>query len=496
MFHQRMTSAMQVICLAGEMIMGVQWATAISFPLTQDIAAQPRGQVIPRVVCASDPNETYAIYLPSNYDPGRKWPILYAFDPAARGEVAVKTFQEAAEKYGYIVVGSNNSRNGPWVGTFAAIRSLWLDTHTRYSLDDARAYTAGFSGGARAATMMAQSLSGKIAGVIACGAGFPLGSGQGPSKNTPFVYFATIGIRDFNFRELRDLNAKLSQLGLTHRLAIFDGPHQWAPANLATEALGWMEIQAMRSGRRTRDDVLIDAIYARQSEEARRLKESGDLAGAFHRDQEMVEDFRGLRDVSGAETQVAIMKDTKELKQALKREAKREAHIAGLEDDYYTTYKRVMSAIFSPASGEYERQQAIRELHLGDLLDEKTKRPDTDEGIAAQRNLSGVMIHSLEDGAAASARGEFLHARVDMQIAIQCAPENGYIFYQLARAHALNKDLRNALQALRQAIEKGFSNLDDLEKNPDFASLRGESGYREAVELLKKKLESSPAPAN
>ncbi len=493
MFHTRIAVAMQVVYFAGEALLSVQLALAIPFPSTQDVSAQPRGQLIAKVVCAADPNETYAVYLPSKYTPERKWPILYAFDPGARGRVAVETFQEAAEKYGYIVVGSNNSRNGPWVTSLEAIRSLWRDTHARYSLDEARAYTAGSSGGARVATMMAQGLSGRVTGVIACGAGFPLGPGQGPSKETPFIFFATVGIRDFNFRELRELGTTLAQLGVTHRLVVFDGPHQWAPKDLASEALEWMEIQTMKSGRRQKDNALIEAIYTRQSEEARRVKESGDLAGAFHRDEALAADFRGLRAVSDVETQLGIMKDSKELKQALKREAKREANIATLESDYYATYERVMVAVFAPASGEYERRQAIRELRLPELRQMKTKKPDTAEGIAAQRNLYGVMVHSLEDGTESMSRGNFMRARVDMEIAAECAPDNGYVFYQMARAYALGKDSPSAVVALRKSIENGFADLDQAEKNPDFASLHGQPGFEETVELLKKKLGPSPA---
>src|ERR1700682_4714018 len=73
----------------------------------------PKGQVVENIVCAGAPDQTYALYLPTTYSPERKWPVLYAFDPGARGKIPVERFKEAAEKFGWIVVGSNNSRNGP-----------------------------------------------------------------------------------------------------------------------------------------------------------------------------------------------------------------------------------------------------------------------------------------------------------------------------------------------------------------------------------------------
>ncbi len=472
---------------------GAQIALAIPGQSGPENSKLPRGEIIAKVACSTETSETYALYLPSNYSLERKWPIIFAFDPGARGQVAVETFREAAEKYGYIVVGSNNSRNGPWTVSLEAIHALWIDAHSRFPLDERRIYTAGFSGGARVAVAMAQGVSGKIAGVIACGAGFPLGEGQGPAKDTPFIFFATIGIRDFNFSELRALDQKLADLGLTHRVVVFDGPHQWAPKDLALEALEWLDLNAMKTGRLARDPALIDGIYARQSEEGRRLNTSGDIAGAFHREEALAADFKGLRATPDIDAEVAKMRDAKDVKQALKREVKREANIASLEAEYYSTYKQILANLFAPGNGEYERRQAVRELRLQELRDLETKKKDTDQGIAAQRNLFGVMVHSLEDATQEMSLGDYQRARVELEIAAACAPENGYILFQLARAYAMNKDAPNALAALRQSVGHGFTDLDQLEKNPDLASLRGQPGYQEVVESVKKKLE---APAN
>lgn len=80
------------------------------------------GTVHASVTVFADPSNSYALYLPLAYSPMQRWPLLLVFDPFARGEVSVKLFHEAAEKYGFIVVGSNNSRN--FQDPSAAIRLL------------------------------------------------------------------------------------------------------------------------------------------------------------------------------------------------------------------------------------------------------------------------------------------------------------------------------------------------------------------------------------
>ena len=69
------------------------------------------GRVIGAVVCQSDPAQSYALYVPSNYTATRGWPIVYAFDPGAHGELPVELYKDIAEKYGFVIAGSNNSRN-------------------------------------------------------------------------------------------------------------------------------------------------------------------------------------------------------------------------------------------------------------------------------------------------------------------------------------------------------------------------------------------------
>ena len=115
---------------------------------TQQTNAIPKNQVVEKLECLNDSLQSYALYLPANYTPDRKWPILYALDPGARGKTPVEHFKEAAEKYGWILAGSNNSRNGPWRRAAEAWSAMTKDMHQRFSIDDDLVYATSFSGGA------------------------------------------------------------------------------------------------------------------------------------------------------------------------------------------------------------------------------------------------------------------------------------------------------------------------------------------------------------
>jgi poly(3-hydroxybutyrate) depolymerase len=89
------------------------------------------GRLLEKVTCAQNPEQTYALYVPSAYTAEKAWPVIFCFDPGAHGLEPVERLRAAAEKYGYIVAGSLNSRNGPWADNVVAIQAMIgdVDTH-------------------------------------------------------------------------------------------------------------------------------------------------------------------------------------------------------------------------------------------------------------------------------------------------------------------------------------------------------------------------------
>ncbi|MFN8060783.1 MAG: hypothetical protein U0Q12_16625 [Vicinamibacterales bacterium] len=279
---------------------------------TIDSRAQsvPRGVIVDDVKCAGDASQSYAVYVPSGYTPEKLWNLLIAFHPGARGRLMVEKYAAAAERYGYIVAGSNTSRNGSWDVAIAAVRAMSGDLGQRFSVDAERLYVTGLSGGARVAMQVALGRN-NIAGVIASSAGFP---DSQPRSSVSFAVFGTAGTEDFNYGEMRRLDRKLTS---PHHLAIFEGGHTLPPDAVAVEAIEWMELQAMRSGRRDRDEALIDLLLDKR---AARVASVVDAAETVHALEGLVADFEGLRDVSTESARLKALLRQPDVRTALARE--------------------------------------------------------------------------------------------------------------------------------------------------------------------------------
>jgi hypothetical protein len=363
--------------MAGPAVAACLLTTTASARAQEPIA---RGLVVDPVTCAGDPAQSYALFLPSAYSPDRGWRLLLAFHPAARGRQMAEKYQAAAERYGYIIAASNNARNGPHAVSAAAAQAVGADVSRRFAIDPRRIYLTGFSGGARVALSLALA-NASIAGVIASGAGYP---DNAPRKQVNFAIFGTAGVEDFNYLEMRELDRALAS---PHYLAVFPGGHTLPPDDVAMEAIEWLEIEAMASGRRDRDEALARSILEKRRAQA---ASAPSPAQAVYRLDALISDFRALFDVSGDVKRLDMLRRQKEVRKAMDRERRLEESEARMRDEILRLEAQL---------GDVDRRLlALSELNtlVGRLSRQAGETADTPERGQARRVLRSMAAAARE----------------------------------------------------------------------------------------------------
>lgn len=444
-----------------------------------------RGVLIEKLTCAASPDQSYSLYLPSAYSPDRAWPILYAFDARGQALVPAKAFQEAAEKYGWIVVSSYNSASdGLMDPNFAAMRALWAETHARFAIDDKRVYAAGFSGTVRFSCILALSAPGSIAGVIGAGAGFP--SDVVPKADNPFVFFGTVGTRDFNYYEMMALDRQMADVHIPHRIEIWDGPHAWPPAPLAGQAIAWMELTAMRSGTRPKDLGVVEPLWTADREKARSQEAAKRLWDAHHTWEAMADGYAGLRDVSEARKRAEEIAAGS----AFKKEAKeRQERIAA--DTKLLAEGPVILGQVTPGN-PVTVAQIVAQLRVPQLK-KREQSSDPEEKLSAQRILNTLVAQtSFYIPQMLMAKKEYDRTIFMLSVAAEIRPESPWIWVQIASVQAQKGKAghKKALEALRTAVDKGLDDPDALEKEPAFDELRQDDGYRQILAQVAQRRQS------
>jgi tetratricopeptide (TPR) repeat protein len=345
-------------------------------------------------------------------------------------------------------------------------------------------YATGFSGGARAAVRIAAACK-CLAGVVANGAGFPVD--LGPSPQMHFVFFGTAGVDDFNYPELKNLEEPLTKAGMVHRVQIFDGRHEWPPVSVATAAVEWMELQAIKAGKRPRDDRFINVRWQQLLGDARTLEESKKYYEAHQLYLDMAQSFKGLRDVAEIEAKVNQLGDSRDVKAAIREEQaqfRKQLELQGRLNSLIAG--RDGGAPINQSEEAFDSGNLLSRI-LSDLRKQSKAPDDSTQRRVARRVLDGLFIGLIELGRnLLQTEKNYSESIKLLKLATEVNPDRPGAFFYLAWAYAANRDKKKSLQSLNTAVEKGFSDAAMIKTNKAFDSLRNDPEYQQIMARLRK----------
>lgn len=455
-------------------------------PASPQTAAAPlaAGRLLENIVTAADATQSYALYLPKAYTPARRWPIIYAFDPAGRGNRPVELYKDIAEKYGFILAGSNNSRNFSAGDNSKSLNAIWQDTHIRLALDERRTCTTGFSGGARVAGSMALScVPCQIAGVMAHGAGYP-NSNHPSAKDkdkSKTLYFLAVGDEDFNWPEVITVRREREEQALPYRVRAYPGLHQWAPPEVMEEAVEWMILKSMQAGNQAPDPAFVDQFFLRIKTEAGDADRRGDVIAQLNAYRALASDFSGLKDVAEYEAKLAALKKSPSLKSALRKEQDQIL-------DQQSLQAEIEPKLRALEDGAAEDSVALRheiEQSMSRLKDQGARSKDDTKRKIALRAFRGLWVEGIEAGQMEFQSRHFEKAEACFQL-MTTLSDDPWPALLLAETRTAMGNKKQAIKDVREAIRRGLKNAEVLEQDSNLRDLQADPEFQKIVEGLKK----------
>jgi len=261
--------------------------------------------------------ETFAIYLPTSYEPSITWPVIFAMDMQGRGKQVIHMFREVAEKEGYIVAASNSIHDSLSIVQNTLIASRMFNTvYSLFPIHKQRTYTAGFGNGAKFASII-PSLVRPIEGVISIGSGIPYKEIIDPKK--PFQFVGIVGRSDFNFNDLSDEQNMSSSVKkimdkriLNNYLLVFKGGTEWPDSSYLKRAVEILTLKSMTKTDIPKDSTYISSIYNRDFSTLNNFVLANDYLGARYLGDEMLTKFKGLLNLNELKKRVKLISKEKE----------------------------------------------------------------------------------------------------------------------------------------------------------------------------------------
>ena len=432
-----------------------------------DFGFQP-GKIYDTVPCAGHPGETYALYLPRGVAAGKHFPVIFFFDAQARGILPVKRYRPLADTFGFILVASNNSKNGLTAQERnRLIYNFMSDVEKRFPLDTQRIYTGGFSGGARIAAGIGLSNPG-IAGVIGCAAGFPQ---LHRVVNKQMAYVGVVGNTDFNYLEMETLSQELEAARWRHCLLVFDGHHQWPPRATMKEAFSFLQTDAMRRHLIPVDTRLVQAIQRAFDQKRKDARKSKNLLLLWQTDRQAIAFLEGLSDVSPYQNELQellhdpLWQKLKKMQTARRKE----------EREQQQRFARAL-----PAETTAWWQKALH-----DLASAKTSAvtPAKKQRVQRLYNYLSLMAYLYADGSLKNGQTE--EARKYLMIYRFVDPDNPEVYYLKARWYAETGQRSKVLSVLQKAADKGFYDFKRLGSDADFSSFHQNKTFLKILAQVK-----------
>ncbi|MBF0385751.1 MAG: hypothetical protein HQL27_07745 [Candidatus Omnitrophica bacterium] len=184
---------------------------------------------------------SFIVYIPESINKNAKNPWILGLSPAGNGRDLIPAWKSACDKFGWILVASNDFRNGIAMSKLEPFLLKTIKIAVKsYPVDPNNLYLSGFSGGGMGSHMMIDAYPNLIKGIIVntCSMqGWANVNTYPRNKIAVFIASPT----DFRYEKMKKDKKLLDDCGWKTKWIEFTGGHRWAPPEKYIQAVEWIK---------------------------------------------------------------------------------------------------------------------------------------------------------------------------------------------------------------------------------------------------------------
>ncbi|MAU72116.1 MAG: alpha/beta hydrolase [Pseudozobellia sp.] len=301
-----------------------------------------KGIIIDSLVVNDSITESYSLYLPTDFEIDRPWPVAFVFDMQGRGSRSLRMFKDAAEEHGYILAAPNNLSDTLSISdNVLATQRMFNTVVTILPIHQNQIYAAGFGSGGKYATLVPTFLK-SITGVVACGTS--LANTEILTSKNPYRFINIVGNADYNYMDVQQVESTLNRMRFPNQILAFEGGHEWPPSELLSDALGILTMNAMAKGFIDKDDEFVNQNYRKNLASVSTYVSANRPLLAESKLSEMMEIYSPFRTIDSVKDSRKVLRKTSRFKVAnrsqtnnfLKEQFLREDYAYYMEEDLLT----------------------------------------------------------------------------------------------------------------------------------------------------------------
>ncbi len=433
-----------------------------------------KGAIIDAMPVNDSISESFSLYLPAGFEVSKKWPVVFVFDMQGRGKQAVGMFMAAAEEQGYILAASNNVQDSLTLSKNILISNRMFNrAFSLLPIDKNRVYTAGFSSGARLASLTPTFIK-EVKGVISCGS--PVANEEILSSKNRFHFIGIVGNGDYNYTSMLSSQKILNKLKYPNQLLVFEGGQEWPRTEYIEKAMEIFTLTSMAKGEIPKEDSFIDDTYRNNLGEVNALIAANKPLTANKLLGEVMHIYRPYKNVDSLKKSVKAMKRSKMYKSHnrsrnavfFKESLIREDYVYYLEEDVLTynfnnlgwwNYQMEELKKFNKSANGFEQRMGKRlKGYINALIE------DNIDLINAQNIVDGEALNFL------------------WMLKTITEPKDHGPYLKVISYSAETEDYGTALFYLEELLKNGYTNRAELYALEQTALLRITPEFNQLVE--------------
>jgi len=432
------------------------------------------GQIIDSIKVKREPNQTYQLYIPNNFTDDMNWPVVFIFDPGARGTIGIKPFITSAEAYGYILICSNNSRNNPFTINYKIADFVFSDAIKRLPIDTSMIYLAGFSGGSRLSSSIASNNK-IIKGIVACGAGLPPKNFFNTMTDLSFSFAGIVGDRDMNYLEMINNKEYLKKLKLSNTLFIYEGDHSWPPDSIVLRAFDWLEIENLRKNN-SKNINLVKLLYNKDYSIALKNEISNKLTEAYSEYMHMLNVYSYLIEIDSIAKKISELEKNKSYKKQYKNKLRFESNEEELIKSYF---ERLAVDAYTKADTIYDYWKIE-----GEKIQRTIKSKNIEASKMAERIQSNIWLWCYESGLNFKKNNDIDYFVFTNRLWVLFKPSDIYPNFQLAKYYATIGKIRKSLKYLEHSVQNGLNDKTFIKDTDEFKILENNNRFKKILSSI------------
>ncbi|MDP5229477.1 MAG: alpha/beta hydrolase [Cellulophaga sp.] len=432
-----------------------------------------KGVILDDIKVNDSISESFVLYLPTNFETTKKWPIIFVCDTGGKAKQATQMLLPAAEKNGYILAASNTINDSLKIEDNVLATSRMINkVLTILPIGNQQIYTVGIADSGKFASLLPVIIN-NIQGTLSINS--PIANTDILNVKKTFHFIGLVDVSNYNLFEMQANQQLLNNLRYPNQLFVYDQLTKPSVYDYINMALETFTISAMAKNSIPKDATFIQQKYQENISLIKNLVNQNKSIQAYDLASEAMKIYRSVVNIDELKDLEKNIRKSKIYKNSRKNESALTFNESLKREDYdYAMFEDIASYNFNNLGWwKYQIEALTQNSNQNALKNQMNNRLKGFVNYLVDKNTIELQAEKVIDEEGLVLLG-MLKTITD--------PKDFEAYKRVISLSAKNEDYSTSLFYLEELLKMGFTDKKSLYEIEHTALLRIAPEFNEIVQ--------------